>query len=822
MSLLITSLVVILVSAYLRLTAWLWIVIFATLLTAFSYFTDMSSLTMTLSWSFFTLVLVLFALTPLRRNLISNKLFSLYKKLLPKMSTTEKEALEAGTVWWDAELFSGKPNWKKLYSLPKPKLSAEEQVFLDGPVEEVCNMLDDWKISNEDFDLPEEVWEFLKQEHFFAMIIPKQFGGLEFSTLAHSAVVMKLSTRSITAAVSVMVPNSLGPGVLLLEYGTEEQKKYYLPRLASGAEIPCFALTAPDAGSDAGGMTDQGIVCRSEFEGKQNVLGIRLTWNKRFITLGPIATLLGLAFKLYDPEHLLGNQEDIGITLALIPTTHPGVNIGRRHLPANIPFQNGPNSGKDVFIPMDWVIGGQDKIGQGWRMLMECLSDGRGISLPALSTGAGKLASRTTGAYARIRRQFNMPIGEFEGVQEVLARIAGLTYMMDASRVLTLTALDQGEKPSVITAIIKYHLTESMRQLINDAVDVHGGKAVMLGPNNYLASVYQSIPIGITVEGANILTRNMIIFGQGAIRCHPYVLKEMQAVAEDDEKVGLKQFDKVIFAHIGFVISNVVRAFLLGISNARLHRPPYKDVTARYYQQIMRLSAVFALLADVSMIILGGSLKRRESLSARLGDILSNLYLASAVLKHFQDQNRPEADQVLLEWSCQNCFYNAQEAISEFLNNFPNRLIALLLRGLIFSFGRPFSKPKDKLNSAIAKLILSPSAARDRLTEGMFIPTSDDQSICKLEQALVAIIDAEPLMNNITTAMRKGDLKAKILMDAVDEAVDTKLILESEAKIIRTAIQLRNEVIAVDDFNPDDFGKKETVWQSQKQAAQSI
>ncbi|MEE9552613.1 MAG: acyl-CoA dehydrogenase, partial [Gammaproteobacteria bacterium] len=528
---------------------------------------------MALSWSFFTLVLVLFALTPLRRNLISNKLFSLYKKLLPKMSTTEKEALEAGTVWWDAELFSGKPNWKKLYSLPQPKLSAEEQAFLDGPVEEVCNMLDDWKISNEDLDLPAEVWEFLKEEHFFAMIIPKQFGGLEFSALAHSAVVMKLSTRSITASVSVMVPNSLGPGILLLEYGTEEQKKYYLPRLANGAEIPCFALTAPDAGSDAGGMTDQGIVCRSEFEGKQDVLGIRLTWNKRYITLGPIATLLGLAFKLYDPEHLLGNQEGIGITLALIPTTHPGVNIGRRHLPANIPFQNGPNSGEDVFIPMDWVIGGQDKIGQGWRMLMECLSDGRGISLPALSTGAGKLASRTTGAYARIRRQFNMPIGEFEGVQEVLARIAGLTYMMDASRVLTLTALDQGEKPSVITAIIKYHLTESMRQLINDALDVHGGKAVMLGPNNYLASAYQSIPIGITVEGANILTRNMIIFGQGAIRCHPYVLKEMQAVAEDDEKMGLKQFDKAIFSHIGFVMSNIVRTFLLGISNARLHRP---------------------------------------------------------------------------------------------------------------------------------------------------------------------------------------------------------------------------------------------------------
>jgi acyl-CoA dehydrogenase len=618
-----------------------------------------------------------------------------------------------------------------------------------------------------------------------------------------------------------MVPNSLGPGILLMQYGTEEQKKYYLPRLASGVEIPCFALTAPEAGSDAGGMNDFGIVCRGEFEGNQDVLGIRLTWNKRYITLGPVATLLGLAFKLYDPDHLLGEQEEIGITLALIPTTHPGVNIGRRHLPANIPFQNGPNSGKDVFIPMDWIIGGRDRIGQGWRMLMECLSDGRGISLPALSTGAGKLASRTTGAYARIRRQFNIPIGRFEGIQEVLARIAGLTYMMDAARILTLTAIDQGEKPAVITAIVKYHLTEAMRQLVNDAVDVHGGKAIMLGPRNYLASIYQSIPISITVEGANILTRNMIIFGQGAIRCHPYVLSEMKAVAEVDEKIALKQFDKAIFGHTGFIISNVVRTFLLGLSGGRLHRSPTNDVTAKYYQQVMRMSAAFALLADVSMIILGGSLKRRESLSARLGDILSNLYLVSAVLKHYQDQDTPSADKVLFEWGCQYGFYNLQKAIDEFLANFPQRVVAKGLQLLIFPLGRSYSKPSDKLNAVVAELILAPSETRDRLTEGIFIPQNSDQPVYQLERALISIIAAEPSIDNITTAMRKGILKSKTLMDAVDEAINSKQINENEAKIIRDAIQLRDEVIAVDDFSTHEISDKEAIWQSQKQVAQS-
>ncbi|MBM2829383.1 MAG: acyl-CoA dehydrogenase, partial [Gammaproteobacteria bacterium] len=591
--------------AFLRFPLWLWALVFGVLLTGFSYYTSPSVFLLIPLWLCFLLIFVPLLVFPLRRNLISTRLFDLYRKLLPAMSDTEREALEAGNVWWDAELFSGKPDWKKLLSMPIPTLSQEEQAFLDGPVEELCRMLDDWHITHERYDLPSEVWEFIKQKRFFAMIIPKHYGGLEFSALAHSAVVMKLSSRSVTAAVTVMVPNSLGPGILLMQYGTKEQKEYYLPRLASGDEIPCFALTGPEAGSDAGGMQDYGIVSRGEFEGKQNVLGILVTWNKRYITLGPVATLLGLAFKLYDPEHLLGDKENLGIALALIPTKHPGVNIGRRHFPLNIPFQNGPNNGNDVFIPMDWVIGGQDRIGQGWRMLMECLSDGRGISLPALSTGAGKFASRTTGAYARIRKQFNVSIGEFEGVQEFLARIGGLTYMMESARVLTLGSLDQGEKPSVITAIIKFHLTESMRQVVNDAMDVHGGKGIMLGPRNYLARSYQSIPVGITVEGANILTRSMIIFGQGAIRCHPYVLTEMQAVANPDANAGLKQFDQAIFGHIGFTISNVVRTLLLGLSNARLCRAPHADDTAKYYRQLTRMSSAFAMLADMAMLILG-------------------------------------------------------------------------------------------------------------------------------------------------------------------------------------------------------------------------
>src|SRR5687768_12649263 len=570
---------------------------------------------------------VILFVPPVRRALISNHMLKIFRKILPQVSQTEQEALDAGTVWWDGELFSGRPDWDKLLAYPKPKLEAEEKAFLAGPVEQLCAMLDEWQITHELHDLPLHVWQFIKDNGFFGMIIPKQYGGLGFSALAHSEVVMKISSRSGTAAVTVMVPNSLGPSELLLQYGTEEQKSYYLPRLAKGLEVPCFGLTGPEAGSDASAIPDSAIICYGTFNGNEKVLGMRVTWEKRYITLGPVATLLGLAFKLHDPDGLLGGQKDLGITLALIPTDTPGVEIGRRHFPLDAAFQNGPNSGKDVFIPMEYVIGGIEGVGSGWRMLMNCLAVGRSISLPATSTGAAKLAARTTGAYGRVRVQFKMPIGFFEGVEEALARIGGHTYMMDAARMMTAGAVDLGEKPSVISAIVKYHLTERGRQVINDAMDVHGGKGICLGPGNYLGRNYQQTPIAITVEGANILTRSLIIFGQGAIRGHPYVLREIAAIAEPDEAKALHAFDEAFFGHAAFVASNKARALWMGLTRARFANVPATSETRRYYQQLTRFSSAFAFAADVSMFVLGGSLKRRERLSARLGDVLSQLYL---------------------------------------------------------------------------------------------------------------------------------------------------------------------------------------------------
>jgi acyl-CoA dehydrogenase len=526
-----------------------------------------------------------------RRKLITGKLFSIFRKTMPTMSSTEEEALQAGTVWWDGELFSGNPDWKKLRSLPSPALTEREQAFINGPADELCRMLDDWQITEKLQDLPEEVWSFIKEKGFFGMIIPKKYGGLEFSTLAHSDVIMKLASRSVSAAVTVMVPNSLGPAELLLRYGTEKQKNHYLPRLASGEEIPCFALTGPQAGSDAASMPDTGVICRQDFNGQKDVLGILLNWDKRYITLGPIATVLGLAFKLYDPEHLLGNRENIGITLALIPTDTPGITIGSRHLPLDSAFLVGPNWGKDVFIPIEWIIGGPARAGEGWRMLMDCLAEGRSVSLPALSTGSGKLATRAVGGYSRIRKQFNMPIGRFEGVEEALARMGGYTYLIDSARLMTAMGVDLGEKPSVISAIAKYYLTEHSRKIINDAMDVQGGAAICLGPRNLLARIYQSTPIGITVEGANILTRSLIIFGQGAMRCHPFLLRELNAINNKDKKQGMMDFDKALIGHIGFIISNAVRSLLLGLTGSRIASVPGGPATKPYYRHLTRMSA---------------------------------------------------------------------------------------------------------------------------------------------------------------------------------------------------------------------------------------
>ena len=800
------------VLAYHRLPAVAWTVAAAiglALITAYARWpqTEVAAL-----WIVFAAAALLLNPTPLRRALVSRPLLALFRRILPQVSQTEREALDAGTVWWDGELFSGRPDWKKLRAYPKPKLTVQERAFLDGPVEELCGMLQDWEITHELRDLPPHVWQFIKDQGFIGMIIPKQYGGLGFSALAHSEVVMKLSTRSSTAAITVMVPNSLGPAELLLHYGTKAQKDRYLPRLAKGLDIPCFALTSPEAGSDAGNIPDFGIVCRGEWEGKKDVLGMRLTWEKRYITLAPVATLLGLAFRLYDPDHMLGDKDDLGITLGLIPTQTPGVHIGRRHYPLSAVFMNGPTWGKDVFVPLDYVIGGADYVGQGWKMLMNCLAAGRSISLPASACGMAKGCSLTTGAYGRVRQQFRLSIGRFEGVEEAMARIGGNTYIMDAARVMTAGAVDLGEKPSVVSAIVKYHLTERGRQVINDAMDVHGGKGICMGPSNYLARAYQQTPIAITVEGANILTRSMIIFGQGAIRGHPYVLKEIQATQERDPAKAVRDLDDAFFGHVGFFVSNKARAFWMGLTGARLVRVPGDRHTRRYYQHLTRMSAAFAWTADVSMFLLGGALKRRERLSARLGDILSNLYLASAALKRYEDDGRPAEDLPLMHWSIRDALARTEESFYGLIANLPSRVVAGALRAIIFPFafplGREFSPPRDRMGSQVVGLLLTPGPARDRLTAGVYIPKDPDEPVAVLEAALRAVIAAEPIGTKIRKARESGAISASFADQIVEEAVAKGVITQAEKAAMDLAKQLRRRSIMVDDF-PKDLGKTE-------------
>lgn len=795
-----------------RAPGWIWLATGALYLLGWSLWRDGNVVLLVLAWAAFLPIACLTGLAPLRRRFISRHLRAWFARATPEMSVTERQALEAGTVWWDGDLFSGDPDWQRLLGFPAPVRSAQEQAFIDGPVDELCRMLDDWQITHELHDLPQPVWQYMKDHGFFGMIIPRSYGGLEFSALAHSDVVMKIASRSITAAVTVMVPNSLGPAKLLLHYGTDAQKDHYLPRLARGEEVPCFALTGPEAGSDAGAIPDTGIVCRAEFQGVPATLGVRLNWDKRYITLGPVATVLGLAFKLYDSDHLLGEREDLGITLALIPTDTPGIHIGHRHFPLNSAFQNGPNQGRDVFIPLDWIIGGPERIGQGWIMLMECLADGRSISLPALSTGAGKLASRTTGAYAAVRKQFKLPIGRFEGVREALARIAGNTYLMDAARELTCTAVDLGERPSAASAIVKYHLTERMRGLINDAMDVQGGSGICLGPRNYLGRVYQALPISITVEGANILTRNLIIFGQGALRCHPYVLKEIQAAADADPIRGVCDFDRALFGHARLLLSNASRALLHGLTGARLVRAPDEGYATKWYREFGRMSAVSALFADVAMLLLGGDLKRRERLSARLGDGLSFLYLGSAALKRFHDQGAPMADQVLLDWSCQTCLFEMQRSLLALLENFPSKAVARLLRVWAFPLGAPYRNPGDRLTDAVAGVILKPGKVRDRLTRGLFIPTNPLEPLTRLDDALAKTLAAEPILARIRAAMRAGRMASGDPESSLDAAVQTEIVSADEAAIVRSAVLARRQVIAVDDFPPEYLSPEMPRW----------
>ncbi|WP_339899695.1 acyl-CoA dehydrogenase FadE [Paraglaciecola polaris] len=755
-----------------------------------------------IAWLVFLIIAIPLNVESLRKKYLTAPMLDTYKKIMPEMSSTERDAIDAGTVWWDGEIFSGNPNWQALHSIPQARLTAEERAFLDGPVTQVCQMVNDWDITHKDADLTPEVWQFLKDNKFFAMIIKKQYGGLEFSAYAQSRVLQKLSGVSAVLSTTVGVPNSLGPGELLQHYGTKEQQDHYLPRLATGEEIPCFALTGPEAGSDAGSLPDSGIVCKGEWEGKE-VIGLRLTFDKRYITLAPVATVVGLAFKMYDPDGLVGDKKDIGITCALLPRDTKGMEIGNRHFPLNVPFQNGPIRGTDIFVPLDYIIGGVEMAGQGWRMLVECLSVGRCITLPSTSAGGAKSIALATGAYARIRRQFKMPVGKMEGVEEMLASIGGNAYLMDAVTSLTTKAVDLGEKPSVVSAICKYHLTEKMRELVNNAMDVHGGKGVMLGPNNYLGRGYQGAPIAITVEGANILTRNMMIYGQGAMRSHPFVLKELYAASNEDKEQGLNDFDDAVFGHIGFAISNTFRSIWFSFTGARLAGAPFDDETAGYYRSLQRFSSNLALLSDVSMAVLGGELKRRERISARLGDVLSYIYLASAVLKRYDDQGRLKEDLPLVHWAMQDSLFKLETALNELFENFPSSVLGVVLKGIIMPFGRSYRRPSDKVEHEIASILQSHNGSRSRLGEGQHFGDKDCL-MGDLEQTLKDVLASEPVFDKICKAAKERYPFTQLDIIA-DKGIELGVITEQEAELLKRTEAGRLRTINVDDFDPKEL-----------------
>jgi acyl-CoA dehydrogenase len=750
-------------------------------------------------WVLWALVTV-FNIRPIRHRLLTKYLLKFYRKVKPAMSDTEREALEAGTVWWDRELFSGRPNWNTMLQHKTTTLREDEVAFVEGPAETLCGMLDDWEITHKDADLSPETWRYIKDNGFFGMIIPKAYGGLELSSTAIASVIVKLFARSITAGTTVCVPNSLGPGELLMHYGTEAQKDYYLPRLARGEEIPCFALTSPDAGSDASNMPDSGVICEGMHEGKK-VIGLRLNFDKRYITLAPIATVIGLAFKAYDPDHLLSDKTDLGITCALIPHDTPGIEAGKRHYPASAVFHNGPVRGKDVFIPLDYIIGGQEMLGGGWRMLMECLAAGRAISLPSTAVAIGQFMCKTGAAYSRIRRQFNVSIGKFEGIEECLGRIGGYTYQMNAMTKVTQSAIDMGQKPPVISAILKLHCTELGRKVVTDAMDIHGGKGVCLGPENYLARGYQGMPIAITVEGANILTRCMIVFGQGVIRCHPYVLDEIHA-AETDDADTLATFDKAVFGHIGFMLSNIVRTTWLSVTNGRIAFAP-KGPCKRYMKQLTRFSSAFALLSDVMMAVLGADLKRRERISARLGDILSYLYIATSVIKHYNDEGKHREDLPLVHWACQDALFKIQTAFQDILNNMKPRIVARIMSEWIFPFGARLKAPSDQLDHKISNLLMNPTNARERLSAD--VSGFGNTDVTRLEETLQAVMGIESVEKTVTKAGKEGELDGYSLKEWIQSALDKDMITKEQYQAWQMADKLRADIIKVDEFDSEDL-----------------
>ncbi|MDP4547791.1 acyl-CoA dehydrogenase [Marinobacter sp. MDS2] len=760
------------------------------------------------------LALALLVVLPsdLRREKLSRPLLGWVRGRLPTLSSTEEEALKSGSVDWDGELFSGKPEWNKLLDAAPAHLTSEEQAFLDGPVEELCKMLDDWQITHENYDLPEDVWAFIRNNGFFGLVIPKEDGGKGFSNTAHSEIVMKISTRSVSAAVTVMVPNSLGPGELLMHYGTEDQKQHYLPRLAGGEDIPCFALTSPIAGSDAGAIPDKGIVCKGEWNGEE-VMGLKVTWNKRYITLAPVATLIGLAIKVYDPEHLLGEQDEIGVTCVLVPRDTEGVHAGTRHLPMNTVFMNGPTWGTEVFIPMDQVIGGQDMLGKGWTMLLECLSIGRSISLPALGTGAGKLASLATGSYAFTREQFGRTISQFEGVQEALEPIAGYTYMMDAARLLTVGMLDRGVRPAVPSAVLKYRNTDLMREVINHAMDIVAGRGVITGPRNFLARAYQAVPIGITVEGANILTRSLMIFGQGSIRCHPFIVDEIEAAGMDDEEAATKKFDDIFYSHLAHTTRNSLRAFVLGLTKGLLETAPRQGDIQGYYRQLGRFSAAFAMMTDVTLLTVGGGLKARQRLSGRMADCLVQLYYATAVIKQWHEEGYPEDQRDLVEWSLQTCLHDLQNSMREAIINFPVPALRWPLRILVFPLGATgLNGPDDKLGAKVAATIVDDTPVRQRVSRGTFTTQDPNDPLGRVLNAYKLANETHEMRQRLHEAIRnrnEDELDGIALLmghqrkELVDWACAQGIVTADECPKLEEALTALYDVIRVDAFEPD-------------------
>jgi acyl-CoA dehydrogenase len=739
-----------------------------------------------------------------RKPLLTAPMLKVFRKVLPPLSQTERIALETGSVGFEGELFTGDPDWQKLLNYPKPQLTAEEQAFLDGPVEELCRMTNDWEITHVHADLPPELWSFIKKHKFFGMIIPKEYGGLGFSALAHHKVIQKIASVSSVVSSTVGVPNSLGPGELLLHYGSKEQKDYYLPRLAVGQEVPCFGLTGPFAGSDATSIPDYGIVCKGEWNGA-NVLGVKLTFDKRYITLAPVATLVGLAFRMYDPEGLIGDTKDIGITLALLPRETPGVEIGRRHFPLNSPFQNGPIHGREVFIPLSQLIGGVDMVGKGWNMLNECLAVGRSITLPSTASGGAKYGAVVTGAYARIRKQFGLSVGRFEGVEEALARIGGKAYAISALSQATAAAVDRGDVPSVPSAIAKYHCTTMSREVISDVMDVVGGKGIILGPRNFAGRSWQAAPIAITVEGANIMTRSLLIFGQGAILCHPWVMKEMKAAGNPDHKAGVDEFDRNLFGHIGFGISNAVRSLWFGLTAARIGAAPGDAYTRRFFRKLDRYSANLALMADVSMLMLGGKLKFKESLSGRLGDVLSHIYMTSAMLKRYHDDGAPATDQPLLAWAFHDSVHKIELALSAALRNFPIRPVGWLMWALIFPWGRRAEAPGDRLGHRVAALLMTPNEARDRLGQGVFLTPCENNPGGRIASYLTKAVLAEPVERKFLKALKSKGIEALDFASQLDEAVREGVLTADERRQLEELREITMDTISVDDFDTDEL-----------------